>query len=285
MVDKILIENGRAKGIRLADGIEVEAKVAVVCGASPQQLVLELTGEEYWHPDIVRKAKNLENHITTITWYTWALHERPKYIAEDFDPDIRLGGWITPSVGADMNILLEEVRRRRLGMWPEPEKLNLAIADWSMFDPTLAPPGKATILTEQFVLPAWSLSQDEWKKFEKSHADDALRWWQKFAPNMTWDNVIGYVPITPEFTARHARNYAPAGNWHILDLTPSQLGKFRPILELANITKFPIENLYPCSAAWGFQPGASSMQGYAAYKAIAEKFGLRKPWDEKERLF
>ena len=285
-VDKILIENGRAKGVRLTDGTEVEAKMAVVSGASPHQLILELTGPEYWDPIIVKKARNLQQHLTAITWYTWALHERPKYKAEAWHPDLPKCGWvISPTVTMDEEAVMEEIHRRRMGLWPRKDRLNLCIADWSFHDPTFAPPGKAAVLTEQYVHPAWALTEAQWKEFEKEHADDVLRIWQQFAPNMTWDNVIGYVPITPYWIAKHSKNYAPAGNWHTIDLAPWQLGKCRPMPQLANVTKLPIENLYPCACAWGLQPGAHSHQGYWVYKVMADKWGLRKPWEEKGRVY
>ena len=101
---------------------------------------------------------------------------------------------------------------------------------------------------------------------------------------MTWDNVIGYVPVTPYFTAKNCRTFAPHGNWQTLDLTLRQMGKLKPFLELADITKFPINNLYPCSSGWGSN-GATSHQGYAVYKVMAEKFGLKKPWEQKGRRY
>ena len=34
----------------------------------------------------------------------------------------------------------------------------------------------------------------------------------KYAPNVSWDIVNGYVPVTPHFTSGFARNYGAAGN-------------------------------------------------------------------------
>jgi phytoene dehydrogenase-like protein len=282
-VEKILVENGRAKGIRLADGTEVEAKMAVVSGANPWDLVLELTGPEHWHPSIVRRVKNIDSKMTVISWYTWALHESAKYKAEAFGPDIHGCGQLLMT-RKDVNYVLNEVKRRRMGLWPDPENFNLVVNDWSIHDPTFAPEGKACALTEQYVLPAMAYTEEQWKEIEKRHADEIIRFWQKAAPNMTWDNVIGYVPVTPHFAAKNCRTFAPNGNWQIIDLTQRQMGKLKPLLELADITKFPIQNLYPCSSAWGSN-GATSHQGYAVYKVMAERFGLRKPWEEKGRRY
>ncbi|HLA27590.1 MAG TPA: hypothetical protein VJZ49_06820 [Syntrophales bacterium] len=39
------------------------------------------------------------------------------------------------------------------------------------------------------------MTDKEWKEFEKTHAEEVIELWQKYAPNMTWDNVIGFNPI------------------------------------------------------------------------------------------
>jgi len=284
-VDKIFIENGKAKGIRLTDGTEIEAKLGVVCGASPFQLISELTGSEYWNPDILRKVKNIEMDWTVISWYTWALYEHPKYKAEAFDPDLPRTAAITLG-RKGLDAVLSEGASRRAGLWPDPEDLQLVVCDWSAFAPGyFAPPDKACVLTEQFVQPATKYSEKEWKEIEKRHADEIISFWGKYCSNMTWDNVIGYVPVTPDFTARHSRNYAPAGNWCVIDMGGPQIGKFRPIPELADLRNFPIQNLYPCSAAWHPYGSASSQQGYWVYKILAEKYDLKKPWQDKGRAY
>ncbi len=46
-VDKAIIENGKATGIRLSDGTEIEARKLVVSTLSPAQLMFDLIGREY----------------------------------------------------------------------------------------------------------------------------------------------------------------------------------------------------------------------------------------------
>lgn len=278
-VDKIIIENGKAKGIRLSDGTEIEARLGVVCGANPWQLIEDLTGVEYWDRDIVRKVRNIEADWTTISWYTWALKEQPRYKAEAFNPDIPYSAWLTLA-RKGLEVLEKESYIRKAGNWPDPEDFNLVVSNWSIQAPgSFAPPGKAAIITEQFLQPATRYSEEEWKKLEKQHADEIISFWVKYCTNMTWDNVIGYVPITPHFTARHARNFAPQGNWNIIDMDGPQVGRFRPIAQLADLRNFPIKNLYPCSSAWPPVGSACSHQGYWVYKLLAEKHNLAKTWE------
>jgi len=277
-VEKIIIENGRAKGIRLTDGTEIEAKLGVMCGANPIDLVWELTDPREWPESIQRNVKNIERDFVNISWYTWALKEQPDYLAESFDPDVKDSCWITLA-RKGVDVMVKEVHERMSGKWPDPDDFNLVIANWSQFaHDYFSPPGKmATVLTEQFVQPATRYPAAEWKEIEKRHADEIINFWGKYCPNISWDKVIGYVPVTPYFTANHAPNYAPQGNWDVIDIDGPQIGRYRPIAELADLRNFPIKDLYPCAAGWHPFGGAMSTQGYWVYKILAEKHGLKMP--------
>jgi len=284
-VEKILIKDGKATGVRLADGTEVDARVAVVSGAYPTDLVFELTGEEFWSPTVIRGIKGLRTNINCISWYTWALQGQPIYSAEVYNPDCHDAAYICLG-RKDINYIIQDVERRRRGLWPDPEKFNLVINNWSIAEPTLAPPGKASVLTEQYVLPATAYSDREWQEVAKRHADEIIRFWSRYTTNISWENVIGYVPVTPYFTVRHSRSFGPSGGWTSIDTFPKQLGKYRPIPELANIRKFPIKDLYPASVCWGgYGIGGTCHQGYHVYKVLADLHGLRKPWEEKGRKY
>ena len=56
-----------------------------------------------------------------------------------------------------------------------------------------------------------------------------------------------------------------------------QLGRFRPIAELADLRNLAIKNLYPCSSAWHHGGQAGSNHGYWVYKIMAEQHGLSMP--------
>ena len=284
-VDKILIDNGRAKGIRLADGTEVDARLGVVTSVDPYQLVFDLMGPEKLDSTIVRKVKHLARDWTAIMWYSWAFTERPKWTCEEFESWARHCGFMClgGTSGLDINAFIKESAERRAGIWPT--EMNLVVTYMGVnevegFDQCMAPPEvDFKILTEQFVLPAYKLSDREWKDKEKEHAEDVIRLINRFAPNVTWDTVAGYLPVTPSFTARFARNFAPGGNWAVIDNTPSQVGKFRPIPELAG-NRVPGTNaLYCTGTAWHPMALANSAQGYNCYKVMAEDLGLKKTWE------
>jgi len=280
-VDKILIENGKARGIRLTNGTEIEARKLVVSTLNPYQLCFNLIGREHLSANILNRVSNLRSNLITVTWYGWAIHEPPRYTAAKFNPDINEVQWTT-LCDRDYKKQVRFWHMRSAGIMPPDPYL----ATWchSRFDPTQAPQGKQTAAHEAYVLNATALTEREWLKFKKEHAEYAIKTWQEYAPNMTWDNVIGYDPITPYDIAKRLSNMGPEGNWGVIDHLASQVGKNRPIPELAQ-HRTPIKNLYATGSAWPPFGMATTNQGYTCYKVIAEDFGLRKPWEEKNRPY
>ncbi|MFC1824302.1 phytoene desaturase family protein [Thermodesulfobacteriota bacterium] len=281
-VSKILVKNGEAKGIRLEDGTEIAAKKAVVTGVSPDQLCFEMLESEHLSPKIRNKIKHLERRLACITWYSWALHEPPDYKAAAHTPDIKYTQRMTLGSKDPDLIIKEQAWRRLLKDPPETEIIVLGVH--SQEDNTRSPDGKHVVGTSQTVLPANARTPEEWKEYKKSNAEYILSQWQKYAPNMTWDNVIGYCPTTPYDTASRMRNMWPTGNHHVVDDSPGQTNKFKPITEFAR-HRTPIKNLYATGAAWGPFAGAHTCQGYRCYKALAEDLGLDKPWEKKGRSY
>lgn len=85
-VGKVLIEDGKTKGIKLADGTEIEARVAVVTDVDPHQLVFDLIGPEKLDPIIARKVKNLSKDWEFVTWYSWPLPRDLSGSAKSLNP-------------------------------------------------------------------------------------------------------------------------------------------------------------------------------------------------------
>ena len=156
------------------------------------------------------------------------------------------------------------------------EYLNPVVWCHSKVDPRYAPEGKHLASHENFMPPATALTEREWLELKEQHAKDMIDLWQTFAPNMTWENVIGCDSGTPYDCCR-LKNLGPNGNWAVIDHVPHQSGAFRPLPELAG-HKTPIENLYATGAAWG--NGAGMNEAYSCYKVIAEDLDLGKPWLE-----
>lgn len=278
-VDKILVENDVAKGIRLSDGTEIEARKLVVAGVHPRQLCSQLLGEEILGQRICRKVEGMKAGTQGLMWYTWALSEPFSWRAAEFNPDINN----TQNIGLvseDLSIWAPHYYMRRLGQIPPADGKILHHA-YTAVDRARAPEGRHTCLTEFLTVPANALSEKEWLEYKKRHAEEVVREWQDYDPDMSWDKIIGYDPQTPYDSAIDLINLAPYGDAGSCADIAKPIS-MRPIKEFAQHRIAHIKNLYGTESAWMLPSGMADV-GYTCYKAIAEDLGLRKPWEEQGR--
>jgi len=278
-VDKIIIEGGQAKGIRLVNGTEVRSRI-VVSGQDPYQLAFRLIGKEHLDRKTLMKVAALDRNENMINWYTFALHEPPHYAAAVRNPDIDIAQWVHLAVKDDAQ-MAKEACLRYAGIEPPNPQCRFCPTT-SDIDPTRQPEGKATLLCETLTVPRQKRSDREWMKYKMDMAKYMINELHVAAPNITWDSVIGVDSCGPYDIAERHLNM-PTGNQLVIDPNPATKGKFAPIPEWARHRIPGIKNLYATGSAWPSFASAYSGQGYKCYKAIAEDFGLRKPWEEKNR--
>jgi phytoene dehydrogenase-like protein len=276
-VDKVIIENGEAKGIRLADGSEIKARKLVVSTLSPQQLAFELIGREHFDYKSLRRVELLESKFACLMWYSFAIHEAPKYEAAAFNPDINECMWLGLAEDADPEHVARECYYTRLGKWPPIEDYCPVVWCHSQVDPSFAPTGYHIAGHEQIAPPATAHTEREWLEIKKRYAEELISLWSKHAPNMNWDNIIGCDYNSP-YDACLLLNMAPNGNMIVIDHVAYQFYENRPTPELAN-HRTPIKNLYATGVAWHLAASGAS-PAYNCYKIIANDMGLGKPWEE-----
>jgi len=278
-VTKVLHDGKTAGGIELADGTRVNAgKLVATAGLSAWDLI-EIVGRDVFGEEQCRRIDNLStNNIGNIMWYSYALHEAPKYHAEAFNPDIHETFWLGLAPSADVEHIAKECDDTTKGKMPPIEDFNPVVWCHSLVDPSYAPPGKHVAQHEMQGPRATDLSENDYMKLKQKHAEDMISVWGNFAPNMTWDNVIGIDTNSP-FDVRRMKNLAPHGNFAGIDQTPEQSGPNRPTPELAN-HRTPIKNLYCTGGFWHVGGEASCCQSYNCYKIIASDMNYGKPWEE-----
>jgi phytoene dehydrogenase-like protein len=277
-VDKAIIENGRATGIRLADGSEVAARKIVVSTLSPSQLIFELIGEEHVDDILKRRVKLIQDTFGCLMWYQFAVHEAPKYKAEAFNPDIHETLWLGMQPDPDPIHQARECLYQKLRKFPPMEDYAPTVGCHSLVDPSFAPPGKHVVYNEQLAPAATTFSEKQWLEIKKRYADELITLWQDYAPNMTWDNVIG-VDTNSAYDHRRMLNLGPNGTMAGIDRPPFQVEENRPTPELAN-HRTPIANLYATGGAWHIGSNAGSTEAYNCYRIIAKDLGLDKPWEQ-----
>jgi len=277
-VDKAIIENGTATGIRLADGSEIAARKLVVSTLSPNQLIFDLIGEEHVDDTLQRRVKLLQDTFGCLMWYSFAVHEAPKYKAEAFNPDIHECQWLGLQPDPDPMHIARECMYQKLRKFPPLDDYAPTVGCHSLVDPSFAPPGKHVVQNEQLAPPATTFSEKEWLEIKKRYADELITIWKDYAPNMTWDNVIG-VDTNSAYDHCRMRNLGPNGTMAGIDRSPFQTEENRPTPELAN-HRTPIKNLYATGGAWHVGSNAGSTEAYNCYRIIAKDLGLGKPWEE-----
>jgi len=268
-VVKLLIENEKAKGIRLRDGTEIEAKSLVVSNLSALQTI-QLIGEEHLDSKIVRRVKNIRYNRHNVIWAVLAMHELPRYKAASFNPDCgpQPRMYIGPRNADYMaNQYLSEILVNGIS-----SKLFMFVGADSIWDSSRAPKGKHIIGVEEFAAPARFFSASRWQELRNEFEAAIIREWQIYAPNMTRDNIIACRVFTPyDIELFHPNMHE--GSIACGDMIVSQMDRFRPTPELSNY-RSPIKNFYLCSSACHNGVGTGRGCSYNSYQVIREDFGL-----------
>ena len=280
-VDKVVIENGRATGVILTDGTRVNARKFVVSDLGIPQTCQRLIGEEYFTESAFRRTKKIDYDRAQIWWGNIAMHELPEYTAQAQYPDLGMQPrlYMGPK---DVDYMSYKYQAEIwLNGWPS-DFVLLAAPD-SIYDPSRAPDGKHTILVEEFAAPYRFHSVADWRRMKKQVVGEFLKHWQKYAPNMTWDNVID-AHITTPWDVINRNIDMDEGGWVNGAMTVNQADRFRPTPELSNY-RTPVNDLYVCSSNLHSGGGIGRGSSYCAYKVIAEDHGLPRFWEQAGRTY
>ena len=226
-VDRIVVEGGRAVGVRLTDGEEIRSPV-VVSNADIQRTYLELVGREHLPQRLRRKAES----------FRMALPLFSLYLAVDFDVRDRLPNstcWIYPH--ADIEAIYADAYAGRI-----PAQVPVFMTSGTLKDPGgdhTAPPGHST-LELMTIAPAdhdaWAVGAGPVAGERYSRGPAYLVTKEKLAEavldtaSMVVPDLREHIvyrdastPITQErFTL------STGGACYGLEMTISQLGPFRP---------------------------------------------------------
>jgi beta-carotene ketolase (CrtO type) len=270
-IDKIILENGKARGIRLADGTEVEAKQLVVADIGTYQMFTRMIGEEHINSKMKQRLNTNLYDRGHGWWGTTAIHELPQYKAAKDNPDINA----TPRTywGPKDLAYLENKYMHELFLFGMPSKFFCLTAPDTIWDPSRAPEGKHTVLFEEYTCPASFFSRREWRQMGNEFLEGLFQQWVNYAPNMTKENIIGSRLVTP-VDLQDTHLDMKDGSWPEGSMAGSQSGRFRG---LPGGFRTFIRNLYMCSSAMVGGGGIGRSSSFNCYRAVAEDFGLPQP--------
>ncbi|MBI5445338.1 MAG: NAD(P)/FAD-dependent oxidoreductase [Deltaproteobacteria bacterium] len=284
-VEKVLVTNGKASGIRLKNGTEIEADLVI--SDLSVDFTMDLLGEEYVPRDLWQKIqklkeppKSLEDLTgyarTQVLWGQIALIDPPVYPQNQdlgYVPRLYMG-----PADPEMFFSGDYMRER----WNKglADQLYLLVSPDSQWDPTRAPTGRFAAMVEEFSCHVSRFSEREWLGIKRRVAKKMVEEWGKYAPNVTMDNFIEAHISTPD----DIRNRNPCnrgGGWGGLDMDAGRLGRLKPFREINNY-RMPVKDYYLCSSAAHNGHGIGRGSGYNCYKAIAKDYGLSyRPWETR----
>lgn len=279
-VTAIITDGPAATGVRLADGREVTAGT-VVSTADPQMTFLRLVGEEACKraaPLLVEDSHAWEWESTSLFSAHFALSERPRLAAADFDPDadralVKIMG--VETTGA----LLGHIDAVKAGGMPSGIGTGMVLTD---LDPMQAPvdvePNTAVACWE--TLAPYDLAEGTWDERREDLARAALDAWAEYAPNLAQATVIRSYANDPTYIEAKLPNMVRGSIKHGA-YVPTQMLSNRPNADCSGY-RTPIENLYVAGASvW---PGGMVLLGggYNAAGVVCDDLGLDRWWAEPE---
>ena len=271
-VETILTRDGRAVGVRLQDGSEIDARRLVASNVDLEQTFLRFLDGQIADEAFLGNVRTCQHQDWSLFSVHLAMNEAPQYSAADFDPDVNQA-WVM-NVGyeslADLNDHLARVRRNEL---PDP-KLNCAVN--SLFDPTDAPPGKFTGLIRQIAPFRVNGSAEAWDQLKGDYAARCIEKWRTYAPNLNDSAIIEAAPYTPKEISDRLVNMV-GGDWMLGEVAPDNLLADRPFSALSQY-RTPVKGLYLCGSTQHPHGYITFAPAYNALQVIAEDYGLEKWW-------
>jgi beta-carotene ketolase (CrtO type) len=239
-VARVNTRNGRATGVTLANGEEIQAR-QVIAACDPVTLGTKLIDPADLPISTHEQLRGLQVSRYGIYIYKadLALKARPRFTGmghQDVDPKVLSTLTLCQSM-ADLK------RSAYLGMTGDYDgNIPLTTIIPSIDDRTLVPPGSGgdTLYVYAFNTPIELRDGRSWEDESDKYYQRCMDVFDTYAPG-TSDLVIDKYLTTPaEFESRY---HVYKGNYSHVDLTPAQLGPWRPIPDFAGY-KTPIEGLW-----------------------------------------
>ena len=257
-VAKIIVENGAAVGVMLADGSELRART-IVSAINPRTTFLDLVGPAELDTGVVRKARNIR----------MAGDVAKLHLALDRVPDFTG----VPAAALSGRLILapssEHVERAfnpaKYGEFsPEPV---MEITLPSLSDPSLAPDG-ACVFSAVVQYAPYALKEG-WARGKPKFLKAILAVLERQAPGI--GKTIRHAELlTPADI--ETRYFMPGGHWHHGELQADQMLMSRPFFGAEGYAT-PIDGLWLAGAGSHPGGGISGAPGMNAARAILKERG------------
>jgi len=258
-VGRVLLAQGRVKGVELVTGERVQAP-AVVSNADPQRTFLGLVGGENLSPDFARDIRNIEIQGVALK-VNCALKRLPRFSACPTD-------WNPARVSLCPSLDYMEAAWAMAKRGHPSEHPFMTVHMQSLIDDSLAPSDGHTLTCYAQYFP-YDLhpSLGDWERQRQTAGASVLRTVAEYAPDL-YDVVTVTEVHTPlDLETRFAMT---GGHQFHGDLLPNQLFDRRPAPGCLG-AKTPIDGLYLCGT--GAHPGGCvwGAPGQRAARTVLEQ--------------
>jgi phytoene dehydrogenase-like protein len=266
-VSGVILENGRAAGLRLTSGEEYRAKRAVLGCFHPHLLENYLSDVD---PVVIADAKRVHPGPYASIVANYALNEAPVYDA--------LAGLPAPlmveCLPSNMLAVRREFDNLRYGTMPDHQ--SLVCSSHTNYDPSRAPPGKHVLYMYSFA--PYDLADggpSRWDEVKEDVADWMLAGYRKYTSNMGPENIIARHVGSPLDSERTSDSFQKGDISGIGRYLYQFLGR-RPTPELSQYTVPGIDQFYLVGPF--MHPGGGVIGGGRAVAAkMLDDFGLDFP--------
>jgi phytoene dehydrogenase-like protein len=242
VVDRVVVEDGSARGVVLADGSEIRA-TRIASSLDPQTTLFGLLDPAYLDPAVARKVENIRYRGVTAKVH-FALSGLPDFACRTGSGP-HLEGAI--SIGPSLEYVERAYDAVKYGAVSAEPCLELSIP--SLVDPDVAPEGRHLASVVMQYAP-YALREGAWDEAaRKALGDLVARTITRYAPNFE-SLIVDRMVLTP--ADLESRFGLTEGNVYHGEMTLDQLLFMRPIPG-ASRYRAPIEGLWLCGS--GAHPG------------------------------
>ena len=257
-VEKILVKNGRASGVRLSGGDEISAR-AILSNADPKRTFLQLVDAEHLPATFVEDIGHLRMGHASLQM-NLALNGLPElrdYPGAEMRPQHQSSIAIYPP----MEVMEENYHSAKAGQMPDEPRLDIVIP--STLDDSLAPAGHhvMSILCKYY---PYEPAGEQWDDIRERVADDIIEYLARYMPNIK-SLIVGRLVLTPwdlerEFGLTEGDIFHGR---HDLD----QIFSLRPHPDAAKY-RTPLQDLYLCGSGSHPGGGVSGAPGHNGAKRV-----------------
>jgi phytoene dehydrogenase-like protein len=266
-VERVLVEDGRAVGVRTGNGRELRATRGVVSSMHLKHLP-DAVGADHLGAEFVRGVDRWRAGITFFATH-YALAEAPRYRTHD-------GETMSVAMGAagSMENLLAACQDFRAGRLHLDDPMLLVVCS-SVVDSTRAPAGRHTLKVISYLPYDLPEGPAHWDSIKGDVSDCLLAHLRTLAPNLTDDVVLArHIESPLDLERRNPHNWH--GSCHGGDQDPSQDGFMRPMPGFSHY-RSPVPGLYLTGACTHPGGSVSGAPGRNAAHVVLADLGMAAP--------